>query len=72
MAEKMRNGAWKTTGVPAKNPGAQGCDWYSSYLITLLPNGSDFTPFNSLSQEWSSPCDNIQPLGLEAFLSGSQ
>jgi|UPI00001F2B08 hypothetical protein len=29
MAEKIKNGVWETTGVPAKNPGAHGCDWYS-------------------------------------------
>lgn len=71
MVEQMRNGAWKTTEVPAKNPGAHGCDWYSFYLITVFQNGSDFTAFNSPSQERSSPCGDIQPLGLEAFLSSS-
>lgn len=72
MAEKMRNRAWKAREVASQESKSIWMCLEKFLFYHPLPAGSNFTPFNSSSQEWSSSCDDIQLLGLEALLSNSE
>lgn len=58
MAGKMRNRVWEATVVTSQDSKGMCLYLVKFYLITWLPDGDNFTPFNSPSWEWLSSWDD--------------